>query len=365
MAAQASKTGLLAKIQDRLKKGHEVHKDDEINYGQMDLPAGIANGIAQLVDCKFDLYKDGDRKGKIYFYAAGVVKAPEDHNGTPLLGLRTSIMEPLCDTPDASKRKTIEDHQGWIYNQLWLLGVKKEQLTPTTLESVCAALKKAKVHFRFRTWQGKPTKEYPDPRVNHDWKGIVEYDESNPDSHTEDSSPAAESNGELEEDATEEATDATETETETTDIASLDLTALGKAADKKPKADMEAQQTLMAAGLQVGMTEKEMESATNWAAVAKEVGKRNEAAGGEEETSEETTEEETTEEATEEEEWKPAKEEVYLYKPLDPTTKKRAAKGVECEVLEVDEEKKTVTILNLDNKKTKYAKIPWDKLETA
>jgi len=106
MPAKVSKSPLMAKLGNKLAESFDKHKDDETRYGGgSDLPKGIEGGIAQLVDCKFDTYKTGDNKGEFFFYAAGIVKAPKEVGGVPIVGLRTQIgPEPLCDTPDRSRK---------------------------------------------------------------------------------------------------------------------------------------------------------------------------------------------------------------------------------------------------------------------
>ncbi len=43
----------------------------------------------------------------------------------------------------------------------------------TTEEEALETLKEEAPHFEFRTWKGKPTPQYPDPRTNHVWNGAV------------------------------------------------------------------------------------------------------------------------------------------------------------------------------------------------
>jgi hypothetical protein len=136
------------------------------------LPPGIEGGIAELVDCKFAQHKDGEHKGKWFFYAAGVIKSPpQAPNGQKVEGLRTSIMEVLYDTPNRS-RKTLDDHLAWVINEFQKLGVDTSGLTFKDLESVAAALKKQGPLFNFRTWIGEPTTDFPNPRVQEQWGGL-------------------------------------------------------------------------------------------------------------------------------------------------------------------------------------------------
>lgn len=259
MPKQVKKSGLTAKYGDDIRKAHEAHKDDELRLGAGgDLPAGIENGIAQLVDCKFDVYKDGNNAGEYYFYAAGVVKEPKKVGAVPVEGLRTSVMEAVCETTTrAGEVRSVEYHIDRIYNELRKLGVDTAELDPADLESVAAALKEAQPHFRFRTWQGKPTPQYPDPRVNHDWRGVVEnYEED----------------GEGTEDAVEDATGDDDAET------------LAARADA---GDHEAQLALTKQAQQAGV---DPDAYDTWAAVAEAIAEGGGAAEEEEAEEEEAAE---------------------------------------------------------------------------
>lgn len=171
----------LSKLGPKLAEAFAAHKDDPTEYGKGgNLPEGIEGGIAQISEIKFDEYKEGDMKGKLFFYAAGIVKSPVEINGIRTLGLRTSIMEPLCDTPSRA-RKTVKEHMGWVMNELRKLGLVTTDLPEdgSGLEPAVEALKQSAPHFHFRTWKSKPTTAYPNPGVNHSWEGETKYtDES-------------------------------------------------------------------------------------------------------------------------------------------------------------------------------------------
>ncbi len=187
MAGMKGVSGLAAKLGDRGRQAWEETKHEEAklsNFGEM--PPGV-NGIAKLVDCKFDVVKaekDKDRAGEYYFYAAGIVVEPEvftDNKGNVhrLRGMRTSITCPMYDTPERQGRQTVADHVQWVQNQLKLLGVQADQIGVEDLEGTAAMLKESAepgnqpVYFKFRTWAGNATPQYPNPRTNHDWQGAV------------------------------------------------------------------------------------------------------------------------------------------------------------------------------------------------
>ncbi len=247
MPAQTAVSGLMGKLGNRLVTAANKHAKDEADYGNMELPGGIDNGIAQLYDVKFGQYKEGtDLAGEYFFLASGVVKAPVEFNGMKVEGLHTRIgPEPMCDTPRAGgKRKTLEDHLAWVQNMMRILLLpagatpqQKEQvarmLSGDQLEKTALLLKTKKPHFRFRTW--KPDKtvigENPDtgrfqlyaeddngnrklqradqswdtledaqranpwagnePRVQHMWAGLVDFKAPAPSAAVNDNSAVA------------------------------------------------------------------------------------------------------------------------------------------------------------------------------
>jgi hypothetical protein len=202
MPKQTGKSSLASKLGDRGREAFDSHKSDETTYGQVNLPGGIENGIARLVDCKFTQIAEGKQNaGEWMFYAAGIVVSPSEHEGTQILGLRTMISEPLFDTPTRS-RKTIDEHLAWVLNEFRKLGVNTDELSFDDLEGVAEQLVEGSPHFRFRTWKGSKQeivkkegkffvgdKKYAteaaakaanpyvgsEPMVLHQWGGAVEY----------------------------------------------------------------------------------------------------------------------------------------------------------------------------------------------
>jgi hypothetical protein len=204
MVKKAKSGGLLSSLGATLAKAHEAHKTDETVLPRGgSIPAGIDNGVAQLVDCYFKEYEKGDDKGKLFFYAAGIVKAPSHVNGVPIIGLRTSIIEPLCETPNKT-RKTIEDHWAWILNELRKLGLDTSEIDFDSVEDAVAALKESGPHFRFRTWQAEKRKpgdpqynpqydgpDAPPPRIFETWAGQVQFEEDDSSGVEDDTPPAS------------------------------------------------------------------------------------------------------------------------------------------------------------------------------
>lgn len=342
MPVNVAKSGLMAKLGAKLKTAHEKHKNDETELGNFgDLPAGIENGIAQLIDCRFDTYKKGEGVGQYFFYAAGVVKLPTEHGGVPVEGLRTSIMEPLYDTPTRT-RKTIDEHLQWIYNELRKLGVDTRQMKFEDLEPTVAALKEAQPHFRFRTWKGEKqtTGKYAgqEPRVQHTWGGAVEYNaEANP------------AGGITE--AADEPADAADVMDEMDKGGDLD--SLGKRADA---GDEKAQVQLTELAIAEGITEDEVQNSDSWAAVVELIRAAEQGGGGGDEPA---GDEEPTPTAP------PKVGEVFGFEVQvkNPKTKAVTTKKVEVEVTAVNVKSTTVDLKAVGNPKVVYKGVSWDQLE--
>lgn len=315
MPRQSRKSSLMSKIEKKGRAAHAAHRSDEATYsGGADLPAGIEGGIAQLVECKFGTFERGNNQGEPYFLAAGIVKHPQELGGIPLEGLRTQIgPEPLCDTPEAlGKRKTFDDHYAWVLNQLRILGVETAEMEFDDLEETVEALKEDQPHFRFRTWQGQATEQFPNPRVQHDWRGHCDYVEGGEDGvvdETEDDNASPE--------ATEEET----------------LNDLAAAAED---GNVDAMERLGAAAKEVGIEPDDIET---WQEVVDAIRGADDP-GADDEPGVNA----------------PKKGEVAFYKPP------RARKRVECTIVAVFEGRETCTLKSLDDGKT-YKAVPWSKLE--
>ncbi len=224
------------------------------------------------------------------------------------------------------------------------------------LHATIAALNNAKPYFSFRTWQGKPSKEFPNPRVNHEWNGATEYTgnvsvngavfptnraDSNPDG-AENETPLA---------------------TEPEASADEDLDALVAACDT----DGDAQAKLKEIALAAGVDEAGFIKAKTWEAAKKLIVAARVSA---EVMSSDGA---GTEEEEESAPFKPEKEQIYKYKVIDKKTgkpvldakTKRSRPAVEVEVLAVNTKSKTVKVKNLDDGKSIYDDVPWDSLEDA
>lgn len=184
MPAQVQTVSLAKKLGSKLVNAHKQFKDAPAEVGNSKLPPGIEDGVARLVSCRIGEFKEGDNRGQPFFMATGIMLAPVMHEGFKIEGKRTSIGPiPLCDTPKSpGKKKTFADHYAVFLNHLKNLGVdtqKSEAMTPEQVDAFLtgsmAALEKARPTFAVRTWKGKASKDFPNPRTNEEWNGLVEY----------------------------------------------------------------------------------------------------------------------------------------------------------------------------------------------
>lgn len=270
--------GLFKKLGQAGVKAFEETKDnDPVAPGGGDLPAGIENGIAQLVDVRFGVYESGDNIGQYYFMAAGIVVEPKKLGKIPIEGLRTQIgPEPICATPKKT-RKTIAEHMAWIQNNMKLLepsifaGIGLDQI-----EQAAVNLMELKPYFRFRTWKGDATTEYPNPQTFHSWQGAVEFDPDKGDTgvtdNTEEATTPKAATGKKT--ATAKAADKPKaaakkgTKTEPAVDLSADLDATAALADEN---DGPAMNFLKKLALEAGISEEDVDNAENWIAVLESI----------------------------------------------------------------------------------------------
>lgn len=390
MPAQSGQSKLMQKLGVEGRKAFEAHKKDETDLSSFgSLPGGIERGVAQLVDCKFGFVQQGkDNAGQPFFFAAGIVKQPVKHNGIPIVGMRTQVIEPLYSTPTRS-RKTVEEHLAWVMNEMRKLGGNTASIGPDDLENMADALKAAQPHFTFRTWQGvkrKPgeqgyNEQYdgpnaPPPRVNETWNGACDYSEDDTAGvngvvdHTAAGVGPADQADQFDEEGSQGGVDAgadaeadAETTTgENTEPANLDaddVDALGAAADGDGDDSSDAQAMLQAKAEELGIAEDDITGAANWAAVVDLI----KAATSQPEPEPEP------------EPVKPSgivKGSTYRYQPIDPKTKKpqihaktRKPYYIDVECLSSDPKKKVATVRSLEDGKTEYKGVEWSKLEVS
>jgi hypothetical protein len=187
---QSSKvSGIFSRYGSKAVEAFNKHKGDETEYGNFgDLPPGIDGGIAQLVDCRVLEIKEGKQNaGELMFFARGIVVEPEEVED-PRTGLvvriknrNTTLSEPLFHTAGRA-RETFEDHMAYVLNHLRKLGLSTEDIAATDEEfnSQLATLKESAPFFRFGTWLGPKSEQYPNPRVNHRWEGTLGLEDYTP-----------------------------------------------------------------------------------------------------------------------------------------------------------------------------------------
>ena len=363
MPMQTKKSGLFAKYGNKLDTAVQKHAADETNYGIQPLPPGITNGVAKLVECKFDTYKSGNNVGEYYFRAAGVVLEPEEvslANGTTqkVAGLQTSIMIPVCDTKNQKGEVTHqEEHIDRILNEMRKLAGDEftQGASGADLEDLATSLKEAAPYFRFRTSQSPATTQFPNPRIWENWdgaKGLESYEPPEGGGVEDNSEPVTTETpaGEFNE------FQGQEPESEPDPVEPEDLDALAVSAKED---DEGAITRLGEIAEEVGIPTEAVEKAPSWEAVISLIRKARDKAAAP--ATKGKAKAEPAPEPTAE--WKPDKGDVYFYKPLDPKTKKPVKKAIEVEVKSVDLRFKTVTALNSDDRKTLYKDVAWASLE--
>lgn len=362
MAAQKTVSVLAKRMGNRLVKAHAESKDKppEINAG---LPAGINDGVAQLRGIGFGEYKSGPNKGEAYFMAHGVVVKPVIFNGRKIDGLRTQIGPiALCDTGKDDFKKSFEENYNKALDQLKILGVNtaeaEAQDTPEEVENYLLAamqeLTESKPYFSFETWQGKPTKDFPNPQVNHKWTGAMDYQ---PDAGID---PAMNGIHETSDNGQQTAQDAPTSEP----ASEIDIAALVELAsqdeDGKSEKEVEeiisAQEKLNELAIASGKSKKEVAAAQDWQEVADMI-----VLDSDQPAEDEPKEKEEPKETG------PVVGKVVKFPIRDPKKKKDVLK--DCEVMTVDAKKKTVTLKNIDTDEVlkgtdkKPLAVPFDQLK--
>jgi hypothetical protein len=354
MAKQQAKTGLAGKLGNAGQSAFDAHKGDETTYSMGgDLPAGIENGIAQLVDCKFGVYEKGKTQGEYYFYAAGTVVSPEyitvDGNQVKIAGKRTQIgPEPLCATPGRT-RATVDDHIAWVLNEMRKLGLDTSNMTYQQLEGAAATLVQMAPYFEFRTWKGQKQeiehrdggywvgdKKYStqaaaksanpfvgqEPRTNHQWNGVVQ------------NAPEVSTEGEIEDN----------TGTDANSGGASDSQSLAELADAADNGDDAAATRMQELAEQAGIDPSQI---ATWAEVAAML----EEGGGD--SGEEAADTESNGHI------EPQLNDVFFYKPP------KKQKAVECEVIAKFDDKGVVNLKDLGDNKTIYRNVPFDGLQAS
>lgn len=399
MPVQKGTSSLKSKFADRLLTAAAKTQNAEVDWGIQDLPPGV-QGIAQLRDCRImDIKAGGPNAGKPMFFASAVVVEPKEHEGK-----RTSISEMLFDTPQSKTRPSFEDHVAYVQNELRKLGAPNDSLGGEDIEDTCSALADAKPFFAFATSSGKKSKEYPNPKTFHNWYGIKNLEDYAPvvDTQAGMVDNTAHTNGRASTAPTTPATPAPKpapTPPKPSPSPSTPAPSPSPPTPATPRApstpgaipSSQRKPTGMVGGKkQMAVVEQDEDkpafddagdidsllkrAQSNESDAQGELRQLAINAGNDEETVDATaTWEEvynmivnagaaTNASETEEEEALPfSVEDVCMYSPVDPKTKK-TGKAVECIVTAVYPKGKTADLRNLANRKVVYTKVPWDSL---
>lgn len=346
MAKQVAKVSIATALGARGQKAFESSKGKEVTYDRGgELPVFNA-GVATLTTMGLGMYKEGPNKGKPFFRAAGVMLTPKtvtdaDGNANPVAGLQTSIMIPLCDTKTQKGDVTkLEDHLEKLINEIKKFGVDLSDVAFEEFDSTFDALVETAPQFKVRTWASKPTKEYPNPRVNHVWNGLVSEEDTvaadADDGVVVEDTPTDEVVPDAEDDAGAVVDDAADTP---------DYEALLKLANSKAKTTQvkDAQTALRQAAIDAGHEADAVDNADSWNDVFEMIS--NPPAGGDDAPADD--EEPGLEVGS-----------AVQYRPIDPKTKK-AGKAVDCEVTKIYKDG-SVDLKNIADPKKVYTKVSAD-----
>jgi hypothetical protein len=326
------------------------HAKDETDYGQdfSRLPGGIIGGIAKLVEARLNKYKTGKNIDKQHLYLVGVVIQPKRAVQTiqewkdgkvntissqeiRVEGLQTRQILPLDDFVNSKGVVTGGDENvAAAMNALRILGGEEctnELSSEEDFKALLSSLVESGIHFRFTTNTPTPTADYPNPITFERWngtKGLEDYsnlEENGQAQPVQDNTPAA---------------------ADTADIEALAAAASG--------GDEDAAEKLKNIAVEAGVSEKEVDSANDWSDVPALI----EAAKSDgSDQPQEPAEEESAKD------WKPAKGELYNYKPP------KAKKPIEVEVTGVNFKNKMVNLKGNDNPKLVWKDVKWDALEAS
>lgn len=304
------------------RKRYESKKHEEVQLptGGGNLPAGIENGVARLLSLELQPPRKEDTDSLPWISIRGMVETPPEHDGVPVRGMQDFFNLP------GGRPKSEDEVVDRILGVLNTFGYDMDDCDWSEVEdnSVFQSIVESKVYFRFRTWQGQPTNDRPDPRVNRIFLAAA---------------PGYESDGEEDEepeDDTEEAEENEEQEEEE------DLATLAKRADEED--DEDAQEAIEKAALDAGIDKTTIEEADDYATIVGMI------------DSDETEDGDEQEEEESEEGAAPEKGEVWKYKPP------RSRRLTEVEVITVNNTKQTCNVKRLEDGKV-FKAASWGELK--
>ena len=138
--ATAKKSKLINKLKKKSKGAWKRSKKVEAKAKGRQLPGGLENAVAKLVDYKFD----EDKNHNPYFQLIGTVVEPEEYKG-----MRCVISHFIAE----SQTKTVEDKLDGLSNDLQLFGVETTGLDIGEIPEAIEALVEEGPFFLFRTWK--------------------------------------------------------------------------------------------------------------------------------------------------------------------------------------------------------------------
>lgn len=359
MAVTKVKSVLAGKYGKALDEAVKKHANDDTTYGVINLPGGITNGIAQLSKCYFKEFgaettakrADGSSaKGEYYFRAEGTVDSPsfvETTDGKiPVKGLITSVMVPLCDTKNTAGDITTQEEQlSRVLNIMRQLGGPDftKGATGGDLEALATSLEQSAPYFRFSTSAGKPSPQYPTPRVFENWHGGMGLENYQPDdikafndqsggnstTQTSGSNPQVTQKDEPRQDAI-------------VPVEEMTIEDLMSLASSDADTAQEARQRLVQMAVDAGYEQSYVISEeVGWDDVLNMINNPKQ---------------------PEEEKQPPKKNETCKYAPPSKKNPGTWLPERECKIKDVDEKNQTVTLTDLTQKGAEYKAVAWDKL---
>ena len=162
MASQTGQSSIFAKLGNQTREAMAKTATKEPEIPGMNLPAGIDNGIAQVVECKFGISEPGKKNpGAMYYMSQAIVKEPEylktENGRIKVAGRRTMLYKEVVSPPNQQgERKVNEKNMEWAQDQLKMLVGKNanpEMFHLDKMESTAAFIRQAKPHTLFKTYK--------------------------------------------------------------------------------------------------------------------------------------------------------------------------------------------------------------------
>lgn len=174
MPSAVGKSPISDKLAKRgLGKATQAHASDETEYGSGGQVGPNKSGIGRLTFCGFGVYKTGDTVGESFLRVSISVVTPADEVGKQIMK-----MVPLCDTKSWDKKTTytFDENVKEAMNLLRICGADTSNMRDEKdWEAVMKGLTEAAPHLQWHTWQGKASKEYPNPKIKEYIDRVVEH----------------------------------------------------------------------------------------------------------------------------------------------------------------------------------------------